>query len=119
MVRRGILWVTFCGAIGFALDSAQARDRKSAGLDRSVSTDRVATRPERSALRYDASTASIAAVPDPKKSRVNHDLKEETADVPTTERKQITFFHINSKFGDVAVQPVFGAIQGAQFTLGF
>jgi hypothetical protein len=120
MVRRAILWATFCAAMGFAVGSAQAGDRKPAAVDRSVLPDRVVTRAESPAsLRHDAFTSSVAAVPEQKNSRVKRDLIEESAAVPSSERKQITLFHINSKFGDVAVQPVFGSIQGAQFSIGF
>ncbi|MFL6588746.1 MAG: hypothetical protein ACJ8M4_01095 [Chthoniobacterales bacterium] len=36
-----------------------------------------------------------------------------------SERKTLTFFRLNSKFGDVLVQPVFGGVNGAQLSLGF
>lgn len=35
------------------------------------------------------------------------------------ERKQIRFFHFNSKLGEVSVSPVIGSINGAQMSVGF
>ena len=35
------------------------------------------------------------------------------------ERKTLTFFRLNSKFGAVSVQPVVGGVNGAQLSLGF
>src|SRR3954468_7078444 len=113
MVRRVILWATFCAAIGFALDSAQAGDRKPTAVERSILPDHVVAHVASPASPgHDAFTSSVAEVPDQKNSRIKRDLIEEDPAVPTTDRKQITLFHFNSKFGDVTVQPVFGSIQG-------
>jgi hypothetical protein len=35
------------------------------------------------------------------------------------ERKSMTFFRLDPKFGDVSVQPVVGGVNGAQVSLGF
>lgn len=35
------------------------------------------------------------------------------------ERKSVTFFRLNAKFGDVSVQPVVGGVNGAQISVGF
>jgi hypothetical protein len=35
------------------------------------------------------------------------------------ERKSLTFFRLDPKFGDVSVQPVVGGVNGAQVSLGF
>ena len=35
------------------------------------------------------------------------------------ERKSVTFFRLDPKFGDVSVQPVVGGVNGAQVSLGF
>lgn len=35
------------------------------------------------------------------------------------ERKSVTFFRLNPKFGDVSVQPVVGGVNGAQVSVGF
>lgn len=36
-----------------------------------------------------------------------------------TERKPITFFRLDPKFGDVSLRPVVGGVNGAQVSLGF
>ena len=41
---------------------------------------------------------------------------------PTTapsQRKAVTFFRLDPKFGDVSVQPVVGGVNGAQLAVGF
>jgi hypothetical protein len=38
---------------------------------------------------------------------------------PPRERKSLTFFRLDPKFGDVSVQPVVGGVNGAQVSLGF
>jgi hypothetical protein len=43
----------------------------------------------------------------------------ERRDEAKHEHKALTLFHINSKFGGVAVQPVIGKVNGAQFSIGF
>jgi hypothetical protein len=35
------------------------------------------------------------------------------------ERKSVTLFRLNPKFGDVSVQPVVGGVNGAQVSVGF
>jgi len=35
------------------------------------------------------------------------------------ERKSVTFFRLDPKLGDVAVQPVIGGVNGAQLSVGF
>jgi hypothetical protein len=35
------------------------------------------------------------------------------------EHRPLTLFHLDSKFGNIAVQPVVGHVNGAQFSLGF
>ena len=35
------------------------------------------------------------------------------------ERKSLTFFRLDPKFGDVSVQPVVGGVNGAQVSMGF
>ena len=47
------------------------------------------------------------------------DNKRGNALGPANEHKQLTLFHFNSRFGDLAVQPVMGQVNGAQLSLGF
>lgn len=45
--------------------------------------------------------------------------RKEDHPTPPTERKSLTFFRFQSRVGEVSVQPVIGAMKGAQFSLGF
>lgn len=38
---------------------------------------------------------------------------------PPSERKTVRFFKLDSKLGDVSVQPVLGGVNGAQLSVGF
>jgi hypothetical protein len=38
---------------------------------------------------------------------------------PPAERKNVTFFRLDPKLGDVSVQPVVGGVNGAQLSVGF
>lgn len=55
------------------------------------------------------------------RSRSEHTTIKEKDSVPTPakERKKITLFRFNPKFGDISVQPVLGEIKGAQVCVGF
>ncbi len=55
------------------------------------------------------------------RSRSEHTTRKEKDSVPTPakERKKITLFRFNPKFGDISVQPVLGEIKGAQICVGF
>jgi hypothetical protein len=45
--------------------------------------------------------------------------KERGPTTPPAERKNITLFRLDSKLGDVSVQPVVGGVNGAQLLVGF
>ena len=47
-----------------------------------------------------------------------HEQRENSGE-PKREHKSLTLLHFNSKLGEVKVQPVFGKVTGAQFSLGF
>jgi hypothetical protein len=51
-----------------------------------------------------------------RRSRVND---ESEAASTKRERKRVTLFRFGSNVGEIAVQPVFGSVNGAQFSLGF
>jgi hypothetical protein len=36
-----------------------------------------------------------------------------------SDHKSLTLFHLNSRVGDIVIQPVFGHVKGAQFSIGF
>ena len=45
--------------------------------------------------------------------------REKGPTTPPAERKNITFFRLDPKLGDVSVQPVVGGVNGAQLSVGF
>jgi hypothetical protein len=47
------------------------------------------------------------------------DEQKEKGPIPPRERKSVTFFRLDSKYGDVSVQPVVGGVNGAQLSVGF
>jgi hypothetical protein len=55
------------------------------------------------------------------RSRSERTTRKEKESVPTPakERKKITLFRFNPKFGDISVQPLLGEIKGAQVCVGF
>jgi hypothetical protein len=53
------------------------------------------------------------------KASVTGQAKEEGPTTDPAERKAVTFFRLNPKFGDVSVQPVVGGVNGAQLAVGF
>jgi hypothetical protein len=55
------------------------------------------------------------------RSRSEHTTtkEKESAPTPARERKKITLFRFDPKFGDISVQPVLGQINGAQVCVGF
>ena len=64
--------------------------------------------------------AELPGVPvRPLETRLSHQPVT-VADAPARhERKGLTFFRLNPKFGDVSVQPVVGGVNGAQVSVGF
>jgi hypothetical protein len=49
--------------------------------------------------------------------RPARDRERRNADAQAHEHKPLTVFHLNSKFDDIAAQPVMGQVNGAQFSL--
>jgi hypothetical protein len=120
-------------AAAFALQPAQARERKPAAIQAhhlGASIHRVALiTPARSSLRADLPKR----LGDANRSAV---ARDEFSFVPVTpfgaeaggkrteppspqERKPITFFRLDPKLGNVSVQPVVGGVNGAQLLVGF
>ena len=117
-----------CGliiAIGLACQPAHAGDRKSAGRVHDVAKEMFVVREAHAAsLRYETPGATIVRPFEARYSTStdrgsSKDNKRGNAAAPASEHKQLTLFHINSKFGDIAVQPVMGQVNGAQLSLGF
>ena len=101
-----------CGlivAIGFACQPAYGGDRKSPGRVHDEAKEMFVAREAHAvSLRYETP-----------RHESSKDNKRGNAAAPASEHKRLTLFHINSKFGDIAVQPVIGQVNGAQLSLGF
>lgn len=117
-----------CGlivAIGLACQSGYAGDRKSPGRVHDEAKEMFAAREAHAvSLRYETPRATIIRPFEARYSTsADHgsrkDNKRGNSAAPTSEPKRLTLFHINSKFGDIAVQPVMGQVNGAQLSLGF
>ena len=147
-----------CMAVGLALQSAQAGERKHAAIfavQARASHGVAVAAPARSSLRTDngmprrievgglrtegpaaagklrtevgvsyAGHGDLAFAP---VSPLGSEVRGQRSEVgsgkgPKTtprERKSLTFFRLDPKFGDVSVQPVVGGVNGAQVSLGF
>ena len=116
-----------CGwlvAIGLASQSAHAGDRKAATRVHEAREIVVAPKAQAVALRDELVGASavrpFAARPLATADHgMSRDGDRENAGAPGREHQPLTLFHLNSKVGDIAVQPVVGQVNGAQFSLGF
>jgi hypothetical protein len=122
MGRRLIGTYGLAIAVGLACPSAKAGDRNSAG-----------TRPERQEVRL-VIEKHFALMSRPEKASIEVIRPFRTSSGKATERrsgeseedsegrhehKSLTLFRFNSKFGEVAVKPVIGHVNGAQFSIGF
>jgi hypothetical protein len=117
-----------CGwlvAIGRACQPAHAGDRKSAGQVQEAKEEIVVARKVQAvSLRYEMVGASAARPFEARYSasadhRSSRDRGTENAPAKASEHKPLTLYRFSSKFGDIAVQPVIGHVNGAQFSLGF
>jgi hypothetical protein len=67
-----------------------------------------------------ASKSAVGTEPTARATFVAAQAKEAGPTTVPSERKTVTFFRLNPKFGDVSVQPVFGGgVNGAQLAVGF
>ena len=115
MGRYSARWCGLLAMIGLACQSAEADDLKSA----THASKAVLVAPAPAAPINDASrSVTIGLFENGPSTTATRDSKRET-EKPPREHKAITLFHFNSQFGDVAVQPVFGRVNGAQLSLGF
>ena len=105
-----------CAAILLALDltlaAAEARDPK-------IDLTRDSENHQGGSVSRATNTASLVATSLESRHSALIEGKNANATTPGGERKTLTLFHFNSKFGRVGVQPLFGSVKGAQFSLGF
>ena len=111
----------FSVVVGLVCQPAQAGDRKSTGgVQESKRAVLVAPNTYAGLPPGETNGASPSrpfALSYPVDRRSNG--KEEEAAARARERKTLTLFRFNSNFGEVAVQPVIGHVNGAQFSIGF
>ena len=147
MGRTFLQWSVFGVAATLVLQPAQAGDRERAAvqvhhLGASIHRVAVVNRGENGGLRIENGAQRQSS-----EVRVGNPVHGEFSFLPVTplgtnapsprdrgtttrqgetgpstsprERKTITFFRLDPKFGDVAVQPVVGGVNGAQLSVGF
>jgi hypothetical protein len=114
-------------ALGIACQPAYAGGRKSSaaarddgGLDETFTSHQAHSLTVRhdafgsAAVRpFDVSYSSVT------EKRFTNAKENDNSKAPTGDRKMLTLFHFNSRFGDVAVQPVFNGMKGLQLSVGF
>jgi hypothetical protein len=116
-----------CGllvAIGLASQPAQAGDWKSGSpVHQAEKEIRVSWQTHAVSPRFQIADAAVT-----RSFETGHPASDDSGSgrekgkaigVPTKEHRALTLFHLNSRFGDIAVQPVIGHVNGAQFSLGF
>jgi hypothetical protein len=122
-------------AVGLALQPAHGGDRKAVSARhaetfnpsvifavraRSLSADVPQTM--RSGITSQRGEFSFSPVT-PLESRTRPQVQsgnEEKEKAPTSrERRNVTFFRLDPKFGDISVQPVVGGVNGAQLSMGY
>jgi hypothetical protein len=138
MGRNFISWSGVCVAIGLALQPAQAGDRKAATTLHAASLTHsvISAAPVRSSgdnsgggslkvqgrgdLPFSAVSPFETRLPrSGDKASTSDEQQKEKGPPPPHERKSITFFRFDSKFGGVSLQPVVGGVNGAQLSVGF
>jgi hypothetical protein len=120
-------------AVGLALQPAHGGDRKQASarhaetFNRSVFAVRArslsADVPQmmRSGVTSRRGEFSFSPV-SPLESRTRPQVQsgnEEKAPTSPRERRNVIFFRLDPKFGDISVQPVVGGVNGAQLSMGY
>jgi len=142
MARDFITRLGVCVAAGFLVLPAQGGDRKPeaateirhagmsthnfavAALARSTGDDRAGRNSMKAQMHAELPFVSVSPF-ETRSPRVNDkvapgdDRQKEKETSSRPERKTITLFRFDSKLGSVAVQPVVGGVNGAQFSVGF
>jgi hypothetical protein len=129
-------------AVGLALEPAHAGDRKSAARHAETINRSVVFAVQARSLRADVpqtmrsgvtsqrgefSFSPVSPLETRARSQVHPATRradsgnEEREKGPTSprERRNVTFFRLDPKFGDISVQPVVGGVNGAQLSVGY
>ena len=131
--------LTTCGvlvAAVFALHSVQAGERKAGAGNSGASLHKAVFGAQSGSAGGNSATISKMQRPGEfsvlpvrvletrsfsvsSKASTSDNDQSERRSTPRQERKGITFFRLDPKFGDVSVQPVIGGVNGAQISVGF
>ena len=118
MVRKGVGILGLLLAAGFVCEPAAAGSRKSSSqMESRALLVAPAANPTANPSARPGTSSSVGLFEDGYSTSVERTANER--DKETRERKPLTLYRFNSKFGEVAVRPVIGKVNGAQFSLGF
>jgi len=112
-------------AISLACQSARAGDRKSAArLQEPKEQILVMQKGDTTSARYELTRPLLITFPEGRNSvstdrRSGSLIEKSDSDTRAHEHKPLTLFHMDSKVGEITVQPVIGHVNGAQFSIGF
>ncbi len=101
MTRKLVGCCALSVALGLACQSAAAAERKSVSRSQAGVLETMRAQ----AFKVGAQTGGRA--------------RAEQVEGSTRDYKDLTFFRFRSSLGEVAVQPVMGRVNGAQFSVGF
>ena len=113
-------------AIGLACQPARAGDRKSAARLQEPKEDQilVTQKSHTTSAQYEltrplliTSVAARGSVSTDRRS--GYLIEKSDSDARSHEHKPLTLFHMDSKVGEIKVQPVIGRVNGAQCSIGF
>jgi len=112
-------------AISLACQPARAGDRKSAArLQEPKEQILVTQKDQTTSARYELTRPLLITSLEGKNSvsadrRPGYLIEKSDSDTRSHEHKQLTLFHMNSKVGEITVQPLIGHVTGAQCSIGF
>jgi hypothetical protein len=120
-------------AVGLALQPAHGGDRRQASARHAETFNRSVFAVRSRSLSADVPQMMRSGVTSrrgeftfspvsPLESRARSQVQsvnEEKAPTSARERRNVTFFRLDSKFGDISVQPVVGGVNGAQLSMGY
>jgi len=112
-------------AIGLACQPARAGDRKSAArLQEPKEQSVISQKADTTSARYELTRPLVMAPVEGRNSvstdrRSGYVIEKSDSDTRAHEHKPLTLLRMDSKVGQITVQPVIGRVNGAQFSIGF
>ena len=116
MKRNLVGFLALLIAIGLSVRPAEAGDRKSFSQ---VETKALLVAPAANTTAISPARPGSSAVGVFENGYSGAVARRPTEKKEAREQKPPTLFRFNSRFGEVAVRPVIGKVNGAQFTVGF